>query len=157
MQIYPQVNDEAEVEAGIARRCAARGAVLGPLERRSKHCRQRETLYECPDVRRNVRDPRPKHTGGRPKVRGLRRHRPGPERRARSADGRRSRRAKPCSEVRAGPGPVRSSVRGSYFNNFNKFLPKSTPLVGLAPPTRAKLRGSCLSPPPRTFVTTKLP
>ena len=69
-------------------RPAACDAALASPERRAKDCRHWETAFERPGARRNVRVPQPKHLRGRPGVRGLRRHRPGPEGRAQSADGR---------------------------------------------------------------------
>ena len=49
---------------------------------------RRETPFERPGARRDVRDPQPKRPRGRPGVRGPRRPRQGPGRRAQSADGR---------------------------------------------------------------------
>ena len=69
-------------------RPAACDAALASPERRAKDCRHWETAFERPGARRNVRVPQPKHLRGRPGVRGLRRHRPGPEGRAQSPDGR---------------------------------------------------------------------
>ena len=69
-------------------RPAACDAALASPERRAKDCRHWETAFERPGARRNVRVPQPKHLRGRPGVRGLRRHRSGPEGRAQSPDGR---------------------------------------------------------------------
>ena len=69
-------------------RPAACDAALASPERRAKDCCHWETAFERPGARRNVRVPQPKHLRGRPGVRGLRRHRPGPEGRAQSPDGR---------------------------------------------------------------------
>ena len=69
-------------------RPAACDAALASPERRTKDCRHWETAFERPGARRNVRVPQSKHLRGRPGVRGLRRHRPGPGGRAQSPDGR---------------------------------------------------------------------
>ena len=133
-------------------RPAACDAALASPERRAKDCRHWETAFERPGARRNVRVPQPKHLRGRPGVRGLRRHRPGPEGRAQSPDGR-THRLSGSPELST---PARDLVVRGFRPMRTQLLLDSTPPTrrrSTSPPrilSSESPRGRPGSPPPKS-------
>ena len=133
-------------------RPAACDAALASPERRAKDCRHWETAFERPGARRNVRVPQPKHLRGRPGVRGLRRHRPGPEGRAQSPDGR-AHRLSGSPELST---PARDLVVRGFRPMRTQLLFDSTPPTrrrSTSPPrilSSESPRGRPGSPPPKS-------
>ena len=133
-------------------RPAACDAALASPERRAKDCRHWETAFERPGARRNVRVPQPKHLRGRPGVRGLRRHRPGPEGRAQSPDGR-THRLSGSPELST---PARDLVVRGFRPMRTQLLLDSTPPTRRRSTSPSRIlssespRGRPGSPPPKS-------